>query len=106
MVEPFVPDGAAVTLDAGVVPGLAGLDMLDGNPMFLGLFCQLSTDVFRAIACWERRAAEGYGRLRSPQIAQRAAITGLRSLWWFCEPRRRGDWLWPELIILRMPAFW
>ena len=77
MVEPFVPDGAAVTLDAGVVPGLAGLDMLDGNPMFLGPFCQLSTDVFRAIACWERRAAEGYGRLRSPQIAQRAATTGL-----------------------------
>ena len=32
-----------------VLLGPAGLDMLDGNPMFLGPFHQLFTDVFRAI---------------------------------------------------------
>ena len=49
LVEPFVPNGAVVALDTGVLLGLSGLDMLDGNPMFLGPFRQLSTDVFRAI---------------------------------------------------------
>ena len=34
LVEPFVPDSAVVSLDIGVLLGLAGLDMLDGNPMF------------------------------------------------------------------------
>jgi len=29
-----------------------------------------------AVACWEWSATGGYGRARSPQIAQRAAITG------------------------------
>jgi hypothetical protein len=36
-------------MDIGVLLGLAGLNMLDGNPMFLGPFLQLFTDVFGAI---------------------------------------------------------
>ncbi len=49
LVQPFVPDGTVVALDIGVLLGLAGLNVLDGNPMFLSLFHQLFTDVFRAI---------------------------------------------------------
>lgn len=60
----------------------------------------------QAIACWERYAEEGYGRLRSLKIAQQAAITGLRSLWWFCQPHHRGDQLWPRSMLRRTPAFW
>ena len=37
----------------GSMLGLAGLDMLDGNPLFLGPFHQLFADVFLAIACGE-----------------------------------------------------
>ena len=53
LVEPFMPYGAIVALDSGVLLRLAGLDVLDGNPMFLSPFHQLFTDVFRAVACWE-----------------------------------------------------
>jgi hypothetical protein len=49
LVEPLMPDGSVVTLDVGVLLRLAGLDMLDGNPMFIGPFRQLVTDVFGAI---------------------------------------------------------
>ena len=58
-------DGAVVAFDIGVLLGLAGLDVLDSNPMLLRPFHQLFTDVFGAIACWERRAVKGYGCLRS-----------------------------------------
>ena len=44
-----MPDGAVVSLDTGVLLGLAGLDMQDGNPMFLVPDQQLATDVFRAV---------------------------------------------------------
>ncbi len=44
-----MPDGAVVALDVGVLLGLAGLDVLDGDPMFLGPYQQLATDVFRAV---------------------------------------------------------
>ena len=44
-----MPDGAVVSLDTGVLLGLAGLDMQDGNPMFLGPFHQFFTDVFRVV---------------------------------------------------------
>jgi len=101
-----MPDSAAVSLDIGVLLGLPWLDVLDGNPMPRSPCLQLFTDVFRPVACWEYGAVEGYGRLRSPKIAQRAAITGFGSLWWFCEPHHRGDRPWPILIILRMPVFW
>jgi hypothetical protein len=43
LVQPFVPNGAVVALDTGVLLGLAGLD---GNPMFLSPFHQRFTDVF------------------------------------------------------------
>ncbi len=36
-------------MDVGVLLGLTRLDMLDGNPMFLGPFHQLFADVFGAI---------------------------------------------------------
>ena len=62
LVEPLMPDGAIVALDIGPrhclsdqwrsngsMLGLAGLDMLHGNPLFFGPFQQLFTDVFRAI---------------------------------------------------------
>jgi hypothetical protein len=36
-------------MDIGVLLGLSGLNMLDGNPKFLCPFRQLSADVFGAI---------------------------------------------------------
>jgi len=44
-----MPDGAVLARDVGVLLRLAGLDMLDGNPMFLSPFYQLFTNVFRAV---------------------------------------------------------
>ena len=41
-------DRAVVTLDVGVLLGLAGLDVLDRDATFLSLDQQLATDVFRA----------------------------------------------------------
>ena len=32
LVEPFVPNGSVVRLDVGVLLGLSGLNVLDGNP--------------------------------------------------------------------------
>ena len=49
LVEPFMPDGAVVALDVGVLLGLTGLDVLDGNTVFRGPDQQLATDVFRAV---------------------------------------------------------
>ena len=49
LVEPFVPVGAVVTHDIGVLLRLSGLDMLDDNPMFLSPNQQLAADVFRAV---------------------------------------------------------
>ena len=49
LVEPFVPDGAVVSLDVGVLLRLAWLDVLDRNPMFFSPFSQGFADVFGAI---------------------------------------------------------
>ena len=49
LVEPFMPDGAVISLDIGVLLWLTGLDVPDGNPMFFRPFHQLFTDVFWAI---------------------------------------------------------
>jgi hypothetical protein len=38
-----------VALDAGVLPGLSWLDMLDGDALFLSPDQQLATDDFRAV---------------------------------------------------------
>ena len=46
LVEPFMPDGAVVALDLGVLLELAGLDVLDGNPLTRSPFHQFATDVF------------------------------------------------------------
>ena len=58
LIRPLLPDCAVVARDAGVLLGLSGLDMQDGNPMFLGLLHQLFTDVFRTIVDpWGARLA-------------------------------------------------
>jgi hypothetical protein len=44
-----MPNRAVVALDVGVLLGLAGLDVLDGDAAFLGPDQQLATDVFRAV---------------------------------------------------------
>ena len=49
LVEPFMSDGAVVSLDASVLLGLAGLDVLDGDAPLFGPDQQLATDVFRAV---------------------------------------------------------
>jgi len=49
LVQPFVPDGAVVSLDISVLLRLTWLDVLDGNPLFLGPYQQLATDVFGAV---------------------------------------------------------
>ena len=72
LVEPFMPDGVVAALDIGVLLRLAGLDVLDGDALFLVPAQQLATDVFGVVACWEQHA-----------------MTGLRSLWWFCEPHHQ-----------------
>ena len=41
LVQPFVPDGAVAAFDVGVLLRLSGLDVLDGNPLFLCPFRQL-----------------------------------------------------------------
>ena len=46
LVEPFVPDGAIVALDVGVLLGLTGLHVLDGAAPFLGPFHEFAADVF------------------------------------------------------------
>jgi len=42
-------DGSIVTFDVSVLLRLAGLDMLDGNPVFLSPFLQLFADIFGAV---------------------------------------------------------
>ena len=49
LVQPFVSDGAVVTLDIDVLLRLAGLDVLDGDAPLFGPDQQLATDVFRAV---------------------------------------------------------
>jgi hypothetical protein len=44
-----MPDLSVLALDIGVLLWLAGLDVLDGNPMFLSPFHQLITDLFGAV---------------------------------------------------------
>lgn len=72
-------DGAVVALDVGVLLRLSGLDVGQGNALLRSPGRQRCADVFGAVACWERCAADGYGRLRSLKIAQREAITGPRA---------------------------
>ena len=44
-----MPNRPVVALDVSVLLGLAWLDVLDGNPMFLSPFSQRFTDVFGAL---------------------------------------------------------
>jgi hypothetical protein len=49
LVQPFMPNRAVVALDLGVLMGLAGMDVEDGNSLSLSPFRQLFIDIFRAI---------------------------------------------------------
>jgi hypothetical protein len=49
LVTPFVPDGAVVALDVGVLLGMPRLDMQDGNSLLFSPFHQLFANVFRAV---------------------------------------------------------
>lgn len=49
LVQPFMSNGAVVAFDIGVLLRLTGLDVLYGNPMFLGPFHQFFADVFGAV---------------------------------------------------------
>ena len=44
-----MPDGAGVTFDVGVLPGLSGLEVQDRDPQFVSPDQRLATDVFRAV---------------------------------------------------------
>ena len=44
-----MPDCAVVALNVGVLLRFSGLDVLDGNTLFLSPFQQLATDIFGAI---------------------------------------------------------
>ena len=48
--QPFMPDGAIAAFDTSVLPGPAGLDVLDGNPSPRHPFHQRSADVFGVVA--------------------------------------------------------
>lgn len=45
-VQPFVPDSTIVTLDIGVLLGLTGLDVLNGNALLLSPYSERLADVF------------------------------------------------------------
>lgn len=50
LVQPFVLDGAVVALDVGVLLGLTGLDVGQGDAIFVSPIRQGLADVFRAVA--------------------------------------------------------
>jgi hypothetical protein len=49
LVQPCLPDCAVLALNVGVLLRLSGLDVLDGNTLFVSPFLQLATDIFGAI---------------------------------------------------------
>jgi len=49
LVQPFMPDRAIIALDISVLLRLSGLDVLDGNALFISSFQQLTTDILRPI---------------------------------------------------------
>ena len=49
LVVPFMPDSAIVTLNIGVLLRLSGLDVLDGDALFLCPYSERLADVFGAI---------------------------------------------------------
>jgi hypothetical protein len=53
LVEPFMPDGAVVALDVGVLLRLSGLDVLDGDAPFFSPDQQFATGELGPKACWE-----------------------------------------------------
>ena len=48
LVQPRLPDGVVATLDTGVLLGLSGFDVLNGDAQFLSPDQGLATDVVRA----------------------------------------------------------
>jgi hypothetical protein len=49
LIKPFVPDGAIVALDIGILLGLSRLDVPDRNSQRFNPFHQLAADVFGAV---------------------------------------------------------
>lgn len=43
-----MPDGTVAALDVGVLPGLPGLDVLDGDSLLTVLYQSITADAFRA----------------------------------------------------------
>ena len=92
LVQKLVPHSAVGTFDEAVLHGLARCDVV---PLNLVLCAPLQDRVrgqFGAVALREPALLIGYGRARSPQIAQRMAITGSQvSTVVLHKPPRRGD---------------
>ena len=53
LVQPFMPARAVVTRDVGVLLRLTGLEVGQGDALFLSPFQRCMPDVFRAVACWQ-----------------------------------------------------
>jgi hypothetical protein len=49
LVQQLMPNRPVVALDISVLLGLAGLDVLDGNRMFLRSFSQRFVDIFGTV---------------------------------------------------------
>jgi len=60
-----MPNRPVVALDIGVLLGLSGLDMLDGDTLLRSPYSERLADVFGAVARREEGLLVGYGRLRS-----------------------------------------
>jgi hypothetical protein len=76
LVEAFVAQAAVEAFDEGVLLRLSGIDVVPLDTVFLRPFQDCLARELGAVARREEGLPIGYGRARSPQIAQRVAITG------------------------------
>ena len=49
LIQPFVPHCAIIAFDIGILLGLAGLDIFNGDAFFLGPLHEQAADIFRAV---------------------------------------------------------
>src|SRR6056297_4328790 len=75
-VQAFRPELRIERLDEAVVGRLAGAGEVQRDVVGIGPKIEVPGDEFAAVARREEGLPVGYGRARSPQIAQRVAITG------------------------------
>ena len=76
LVQELVAQAAVAALDEGILLGLARVDVMRGHPVLVGPLQDGAAGELRAVARREEELPIGYGHARSPQIAQRVAITG------------------------------